>query len=56
MSQKVYAFGGDTQHIPVSKEKFRPLEGFRMNSMKPIIDQSRANLDEKILFGKIKHL
>ena len=46
----------------VSKKKFRRLEGCGIKSMWPIfktkkfIYQSKINLDEKILFGKIKHL
>ena len=45
----------------MSQKKFTHLKGYRLKSMLPIfktkilIYQSMANLDEKILFGKITH-
>ena len=50
-----------TIYLDESK-KFRCLAGCGIKSMRPIfktemfIYQSKANLDEKILFGKIKYL
>ena len=46
----------------VSKKKFTSLQGCGVKSMRPIVEtsmliyQSKANLDVKILFGKIKQL
>ena len=45
----------------MNQNKFTRLTGFEIKSMRPIfrtkmlICQSKANLDEKILFGKITH-
>ena len=46
----------------LSQRKFTSLEGHAIKSMRPIfktkifVGQSKVNLDEKILFGKITHL
>ena len=45
-----------------SKKRFQSLAGYRIKSMflifktKMLIYQSKANLDEEILFGKVRHL
>ena len=58
-------YGGSLPNLiiyGVCQKKFRLLEGCGIKSMRPIfktkviIYHSKANLDEKILFGKIKHL
>ena len=60
---KLNSFINNIFSYRVSKrEKFMRLQGCGIKSMRPIfktemfINQSKANLDEKICFGKITHL